>query len=161
MRSGSTEPDADKFREIAEAYQVLSQRESRVSYDLKVKKNPEVMGEKAFEHHQQQMEIRSKQRDRSGHAPVKTDRGTFAERRLKELEKERDKFNVNYLGYYKGGVPKKGMGITRGKSLLGPGWFHLPAVHNFKENLHPDASFVTSEDTIKFKRWMNSDKYDF
>jgi len=35
------EPNADKFRDVAEAYAVLSQRESRVNYDLTRKRNPD------------------------------------------------------------------------------------------------------------------------
>jgi DnaJ-class molecular chaperone len=34
------EPSVDKFRAVAEAYAVLSTRESRLSYDLTRKKNP-------------------------------------------------------------------------------------------------------------------------
>ena len=33
-------PDADKFRDVAEAYQVLSVHESKVSYDMDRAKNP-------------------------------------------------------------------------------------------------------------------------
>ena len=33
------EPDLDKFRDITEAYQVLSVRESRINYDLSRKKH--------------------------------------------------------------------------------------------------------------------------
>ena len=35
------EPNVEKFRNVAEAYSVLSVRESRVSYDLTRKKNPD------------------------------------------------------------------------------------------------------------------------
>ena len=35
-------PDVDKFRDVVEAYQVLSVRESRVAYDLARKKNPDM-----------------------------------------------------------------------------------------------------------------------
>jgi DnaJ-class molecular chaperone len=36
------EPNPDKFRDVAEAYAVLSVRESRVNYDLTRKKNPDL-----------------------------------------------------------------------------------------------------------------------
>jgi DnaJ-class molecular chaperone len=36
------EPNQDKFRDVAEAYAVLSVRESRVTYDLARKKNPDL-----------------------------------------------------------------------------------------------------------------------
>jgi DnaJ-class molecular chaperone len=34
-------PNADKFRDVVEAYQVLSVRESRVTYDIQRRKNPD------------------------------------------------------------------------------------------------------------------------
>jgi DnaJ-class molecular chaperone len=37
---GSEEPDSAKFRDVMEAYGILSIRESRASYDLLRKKNP-------------------------------------------------------------------------------------------------------------------------
>ena len=40
-KSDKYEPNISKFRDVAEAYQVLSVRESRVSYDLTRKKNPD------------------------------------------------------------------------------------------------------------------------
>ena len=42
-----------------------------------------------------------------------------------------------------------------------PGYFHSPQVHNFLEYYHPDSKMVTSEDAVKFKAYMNADKYDF
>lgn len=39
---GSSEPDATKFRDVMEAYSVLSVRESRVNYDLLRRKNPDL-----------------------------------------------------------------------------------------------------------------------
>lgn len=35
-------PDAERFRDVLEAYQVLSVRESRVNYDLSRRKNPDL-----------------------------------------------------------------------------------------------------------------------
>ena len=39
---GSAEPDATKFRDVMEAYSILSVRESRVNYDLLRRKNPDL-----------------------------------------------------------------------------------------------------------------------
>lgn len=36
------QPNPDLFREVVEAYQVLSVRDSRTSYDLARKKNPDI-----------------------------------------------------------------------------------------------------------------------
>jgi hypothetical protein len=39
--AGSSQPDNDKFRDVMEAFGVLSVRESRVNYDLLRRKNPD------------------------------------------------------------------------------------------------------------------------
>ena len=153
------EPDAQKFKEVAEAYSVLSVRESRVNYDLTRKKNPQVVD--TVGDLQASMEARRAARDKSGNIPRDgPSRGSYAENRLEELKKEREKYNVNHLGYYRGGLPQKEKGPIRTKSLGRPGEFHDPKVHNTLENYHSDAHFVTSEDAIKFKWWMNSDIVD-
>lgn len=77
------------------------------------------------------------------------------------LKKEREKYNANDIGYYNGGLPVKGRGAIRGRALGNPGEFHSPQFHNFKDYNHQDTAMVTSEDAIKFKHWMGSDKVDF
>ena len=42
---GSAQPDAAKFRDVMEAFGVLSVRESRVNYDLLKRKNPDAYKE--------------------------------------------------------------------------------------------------------------------
>ena len=39
--AGGAAPDADKFRDVIEAYGVLSVSESRASYDISMRKNPD------------------------------------------------------------------------------------------------------------------------
>lgn len=71
------------------------------------------------------MEHRRDLRDKRGVTPKdKPVRGSYAEERLGELKKEREKFNVNYLGYFKGGLPQKDRGAMRGKALGNPGELH-------------------------------------
>ena len=36
------EPDVEKFRDVVEAYQILSVKESRAAFDLTRKKNPQL-----------------------------------------------------------------------------------------------------------------------
>lgn len=76
-------------------------------------------------------------RDKSGVSPSqKAARGSYAETRIAELKKERAKYNVNDLGYYRGGVPRANRGIVRGDSLGPAGNFHLPNIHNYLNNQH-------------------------
>ena len=66
-------------------------------------------------------------RDKRGLSPrTQPARGSYAEQRIAELRADRDKYNVNDLGYYKGGVPKANRGTLRGESLGPAGDFHSP-----------------------------------
>lgn len=42
-----------------------------------------------------------------------------------------------------------------------PGDFHSPVHANFFDNYNPEATFVTSEDAVKFKAWMKTDQEAF
>lgn len=157
---GSEQPDAGIFRDIQEAYGVLATRESRASYDLLRKKNIDdyrVVAEAEWNRTN-----RPDMRETSGHVTADAPRpGSYAETRMRELKEQREQYNVNYLGYYRGGLPQKDRGILRGAALAPPDWFHQPNVHNYLNNYYPDAKLVTSEDAIKFKAFMNADKVDF
>ena len=157
---GSAEPDAAKFRDVTEAFGVLSVRESRVNYDLQMRKNPDnyrVVNEETFF-----KEMRPDKRDSAGNTPVKAvDPTSYAAERVAELREQRKKYNVNDLGYYRGGLPQRDKGAVRGSALGNPGDFHQPRVHNHLENYHQESKLVDSEDAVKFKAYMNSDKVDF
>ena len=80
---------------------------------------------------------------------------------MAELQKEREKYNVNFLGYYNGGVPRRDRGPMRGAALAAPGVFHAPHLHNALNFQHADSYRVTQEDAVKFKHYMGTDKTDF
>lgn len=148
--SGKThEPNADKFREIAEAYAVLSVHENKMSYDVNFTKVKDAQYSKIKS---KAMAANREKRDRSGHVPGPVPmRGSYAEYRIKELEKEREKFNVNHLGYYNGGLPQKKKGSIRGKALGNPGVPHNAALHNTIVRPERDANQVTSVQADMFK----------
>jgi hypothetical protein len=73
------------------------------------------------------MDKRRDRRDKSCQiAKYKQVRGSYAEDRLNQLKKDREQYNVNHLGYYQGGIPKKDAGPLRGKAIGNPGEFHTP-----------------------------------
>jgi DnaJ-class molecular chaperone len=81
------QPDAQKFRDIMEAYSVLSVRESRVSYDLQVRKNPdayEAVSEVEFARRH-----RPDMRAKTG-TITKPTVGAYAAERMQELKEQRD-----------------------------------------------------------------------
>lgn len=43
---------------------------------------------------------------------------------------------MNYLGYYKGGLPNRDSGPRRGKALGNPGEIHAVDAHNYLEFNH-------------------------
>ena len=154
---GSHEPSLEKFRDIAEAYAVLSVKESRANYDLSRRKNPDHYSSPIVA----ERNTSGADRNKTGIYPTERPApGSYAEERLAELKEEREKFNVNHLGYFNGGVPTK-HGNSRGKAIRAPGQVHDPAEHNFFEHYHQDSNQVTSEDAVMFKNWMSSDKFDF
>jgi curved DNA-binding protein CbpA len=120
--------DGNKFREISEAYAILSVRETRLQYDeRRVKElNPKLP--------QSQANIIKGERDKTGHVYQKPKEGSFASIRLKELQNEREKYNVNYYGFYQGGVPVEDNGSIRGKADKEPYYPHDPHTHNIDNN---------------------------
>ena len=154
------DPDVEKFRDVVEAYQVLSVRESRAAFDISRRKNPQLYKPEVAEEFE--MMLNRENRDKRGLSPhQQAARGSYAEQRLAELRKEREKYNVNDLGYYSGGVPRAHRGAIRGAALAPPGYFHSPSLHNYLENQHADSFRVTSEEAVKFKHYMGTDKVEF
>ena len=157
--TGSSDADAQKFRDVMEAYGVLSVRESRVNYDILKRKNPDAYSEISQEDFDRTYDV--SKRDAKGEIRTGPAPGSYAELRMKDLAEQRKQYNVNHIGYYKGGVPQKGRGTIRGNAMGAPGNFHYPNIHNRLNFHHPDAKVINSEDAIKFKAWMNTDKTDF
>ena len=151
-------PNADRFREIAEAYAVLSIPENKMSYDLTYNKNQEAIFSSVKS---ETMEKNRKMRDKTGHVPdPEPMRGSYAEFRMKSLEKEREKYNVNHLGYYNGGLPVKGNERTR-KGALGPvGAVHSKDLHNYYERFDRDSYEVSPTDAADFKVNKHGERYE-
>lgn len=64
---GEFDPDVEKFRDVVEAYQVLSVRESRAAFDIQRKKNPHLY--KPVLNEELEMMSRRNQRDKRGLSP--------------------------------------------------------------------------------------------
>ena len=108
------------------------------------------------------MNYRRDLRNKEGNVPKTAPaRGSYAEQRIQELRREREKYNVNDLGYYNGGVPRRNRGSVRGNSLGYAGEFHSPQQHNYMNFSHADSNRVTSQDVVQFQHFMTSDKADF
>jgi DnaJ-class molecular chaperone len=80
--SAGHEPDVEKFRNIVEAYQVLSVKESRAAFDITRKQNPHLY-QSPISDEQYNMNNRRDTRDIRGVSPRRTPaRGSYAEQRI-------------------------------------------------------------------------------
>lgn len=148
------------FRDVTEAFGILSVSESRANYDLLRRKNPNLYGDVSEADFNRAN--RPDLRDKSGGIPMKAPSAdSYAAERAAELAQQRKIYNVGHLGYYNGGVPQKGRGNLRGTALASPGYFHQPSVHNYLENYHQDSKVIDSEDAVKFKAYMGDDKSEY
>lgn len=82
---GGAAPDAEVFRDLMEAYGVLSVKESRVNYDLMMRKTPNDYQEISQADFDKTFGI--EKRDEAGNTPVSSPKvGSYAEERHKELK---------------------------------------------------------------------------
>lgn len=119
----STEVDNSSFKDISEAYAVLSDSSRRYNYDASNKSNPSVLREQVLHF----KEVRGGDGNRLGHE-IATNQYAVAYKQF--LSEQRGKFNVDNNSTYRGGVPNKGAGRARGSALAEPGAFHSEDVHN-------------------------------
>jgi curved DNA-binding protein CbpA len=146
------EPNVDKFRDIAEAYAVLSNKTMRLDYDMRFRQFPDIIynAEKM-----KNMKENEKERDATANnvkpAPMK---GSYAEYRLEKLKELRKEFNVDDLGNYKGGVPRKGNGPVRGNAMGVHGQYHNPFYHNEMHDTPHARDHVTLKESQDHKIFM-------
>lgn len=151
------EPNSEKFRQIAEAYAVLSVPENKMSYDSTFTEKSEAIFAK---NKSETMKLHRENRERSGHVPTpQAARGSYAEYRLKQLEKERKMFNVNHLGYYNGGLPFKKGGNTRGNAMGPPGTPHNSTLHNQSVRHDRESHHVNRDEARDFRVQQNMDRH--
>ena len=103
------------------------------------------------------MDPAQKIRDVTGNVHIDPlERNSYEAQRHQELRKERELFNVSYLGLFMGGLPQKKKGRVRGSAIFPPSNFHLPYVHNaLMRDMHPDTT-VDVWDAAQHNLWENS-----
>ena len=126
-----------KFRDIAEAYFVLSNKTLRLDYYTRMRNFPDVIynAEKV-----KKMKEAEMNRDATANQ-VKPGlmKGSYAEYRLEKLKEWRKEFNVDDHGFYKGGVPRKGQRPVRGNAQRVHGMYHNHWYHNERVHDNPNA----------------------
>ena len=111
-------PDINRFRDVAEAYAVLSIRENRLNYDLSRKDSTEILYESAAESAQSMVEKRE-ERDVTGQPKYEYKRGSYVEFRKRQLRQERAMFNVDEFGRFRGGGRTTGSDSAEERELPG------------------------------------------
>ncbi len=168
--SNSKIPDVkshEKFREIAEAYAVLSNIHSKVKYDETYETKPESVYNSTK---MKNMDEARKERDESGNIkPENYDKGSYADFRLEKLKEWRKEFNFDNLGNFKGGVPRPYKGYARGNSHKSPltpyeGYLHnddyadspnIKGVQSFDRIQHQAFQNIKREENLRFKPYFN------
>jgi hypothetical protein len=151
------EPNVEKFRDIAEAYAVLSNKTLRLDYDMRIRNFPDMVynAEKMKKMHESNIE-RDITANQVKPSPMK---GSYAEYRLEKLKEWRKEFNVDDIGNYKGGVPRKHRGPVRGNALGAHGVHHNSFFHNEMVHDNPHARpHVSMKDAQEHKIFMNGKK---
>jgi curved DNA-binding protein CbpA len=149
--------NVEKFRDIAEAYAVLSNKTLRLDYDMRMRNFPDIIYNAEKMKNMKESEV---ERDNTANkikpAPLK---GSYAEYRLEKLKEWRKEFNVDDLGNYKGGVPRKWNGPVRGRAEGAPGMHRSTWHHNEQVHDNPHArDQVTLKESDSHKIFMNCKK---
>lgn len=146
----------EKFREIAEAYGVLSNQKQRMKYDATQETKPEVVfnSEKM-----KAMKDAQKERDNSGNTIVGDhEKGSYGHFRLEKLKEWRNRFNFDNIGNFKGGVPRPYKGSIRGDSIDVPLAPYDPYFHNETFADNPSMKPIINDDAIDHKYFQNIKK---
>ncbi len=101
LQADTHEPSAQKFREVAEAYAVLSNKSMKLDYDMRMRNFPEsIYNTVKMKNMEESQQKRGEDGEKIQPKPLK---GTYAEHRLEKLKEMRKRFNVDDHGFYKGG----------------------------------------------------------
>ena len=143
----------EKFREIAEAYAVLSSLKSRVQYDSSYESKPDSVYNS---HKMKNMDEASKERDETGNQKVEDyEKGSYGDMKIDQLKKWRKEFNFDSLGNYKGGVPRQYKGHARQRAHYSPLAPYNPYLHNETYADSPAIKPVQTFDVIQHKTFNN------
>ncbi|KAM3131509.1 DnaJ subfamily B member 9 [Paramecium bursaria] len=143
-------PLSNAFQDVAEAYAVLSQQKSRNTYDILRKELPELL---YSENRQQQVRNDDGTYDQPGQQASE-----YAQKKMDYLKKEREIFNVDDFGHYKGGLPQKDKGYLRGGALGYVGELHYPEIHHQMRNPFQTEQFLNSDDAEEFNTWASVER---
>ena len=137
----------EKFRDVAEAYAVLTNALARHKYDLTKNSNPDAIFNK------NKME---KTRDFTGNlAKENYTKGSYGDFKKERMDKWRKEFNVDGLNNFKGGVPRKNSGSNRAGALGNPGEPYDVYMHNETWADNPLIKDTINEDVSEHKYFMN------
>lgn len=144
----------EKFREVAEAYAVLSNSYTKHKYDLTYKPSPDAVFNDSK---MKAMDESARERDNSGN-PIKESeytKGSYADFKMKNLKKLQKEMNFDSFGNFKGGVPRRHAGGERGSAIGKPGEPYDGFIHNEEHAASFFNKPVQSEDTINHRHFMN------
>lgn len=147
----------EKFREIAEAYAVLSNAFSKHSYDISFKPKPDAvfnsskMSAKA-------MEDSAHRRNNTGDFRKDNyEKGSYGDFKMEKMKEFQKQFNFDHLGNFKGGVPRR-HSLNRGGAIGTPGEVYSGYHHNNEQADNPIVKPIQTEEAINHKYFNRSKK---
>lgn len=148
----------EMFRQVSEAYAVLSNPTSKLRYDVNYQPSPEAVFNASK---MKAMDDSKKERDNAGN-PIDSEeysKGSYASMKLQNTKRIQKEMNLDSLGNFKGGVPRRHSGGERGSAQGVPG---APFDGYMYNESHADQIMVKqtdNEDVLSHKHFQNLKKY--
>lgn len=151
--SAQTKINLHKFREIAEAYGVLSNSFTKHRYDMTLEADPSIVFNSNKVKNQKEANL---ERDKSGNNFINPiTQSNYAEHKKSVLDEIRKEYNVDKFGNFKGGIPRRSSGSLRGNSEGVPGSPFDDFEFNEKNADSPLIKDNTNFDSLNHKYFNN------
>lgn len=145
----------EKFRDIAEAYAVLSNIVSKQRYDISLKPDPSQI----YNKYKDKLDKDNTNRDNTGNlVKEKYLKGSYEDFKKEAMKNWRKENNVDALGNFKGGVPRKMKGAIRNGASGLPGAPYSAYDHNDEWADNPLAKNIVNEDVVNHQHFNNLKK---
>lgn len=147
----------ERFRDVAEAYAVLSNSFSKHAYDTTYKPKPDAvfnsskMSAKAME------ESADKRNNTGDFRKTDYEKGSYGDFKMEKMKEFQKQFNFDHLGNFKGGVPRRHT-YNRGGAIGPVGSAYNAYDHNDEHADNPTVKPVQTDEAINHKYFNRSKK---
>ena len=147
----------EKFRDVAEAYAVLSNSFSKHNYDTTYKPKPDAVYNSS-KMTAKAMEDSADRRNNTGDfRKVDYEKGSYGDFKMEKLKEFQKQFNFDHLGNFKGGVPRRHT-YNRGSAIGTPGQVYSGYEHDDQHADNPIVKPIQTDEAINHKYFNLSKK---